>query len=99
MADALIIELDGYGVEDYERVNGHLGIDMQSGTGDWPQGLQTHSAASKDGGFLIYEIWASKADQERFMDERLGRALEEGGVERPSRMEWLGLAAHHNPNA
>lgn len=100
MADALILEFDGVEVEDYKRVNDKLGIDMQSGTGDWPAGLQVHSAATKDGGMVIYEVWASQADQERFMDERLGRALEEGGIEGPpSRMEWLGLQAHHNPTA
>ena len=99
MADALILEFEGLGVEDYERVNDKLGIDMQSGSGDWPAGLQTHSAATKDGGMVIYEVWASQADQERFMEERLGRALEESGIEGPpSRMEWLGLQAHHNPN-
>jgi hypothetical protein len=99
MADVLILEFDGVGAEEYERVNGHLGIDMESGSGDWPAGLQVHSAATKDGGFVVYEVWASRADQERFMEERLGKALQEGGIEGPpSRMEWLGLQAHHNPN-
>ncbi len=98
MADALILEFDGVGIEEYQRVNGKLGIDMQSGEGDWPQGLETHSAGAKDGGFVVYEVWTSKADQERFMEERLGRALQEGGIEGPpSRVEWLELAAHHNP--
>lgn len=98
MADALILEFEGVGIEEYERVNDKLGIDMQSGTGDWPAGMQVHSGARKDGGFVVYEVWASKADQERFMEERLGRALQEGGIEGPpSRMEWLDLAAHHNP--
>jgi len=100
MADALILEFDGVGVEEYKQVNDKLGIDMQSGAGDWPAGLQVHSAATKDSGMVIYEVWASQADQERFMDERLGRALQEGGIEGPpSRMEWLGLQAHHNPTA
>lgn len=98
MADALILEFEGFGLEEYERVNEKLGVDMRSGEGDWPPGLLTHSAASKHGGFLIYEIWASKADQERFMEERLGRAMQAGGVEGPpARTEWLELQAHHNP--
>lgn len=98
MADALILEFDGFGIEEYERVNDRLGIDMETGEGPWPDGLLTHSAASKDGGFVIYEVWASKADQERFMQERLGRAMQEGGVEGPpARTEWLELASHHNP--
>src|SRR3954470_8267368 len=97
MADALILELDGVGAEEYERVNGHLGIDMQSGEGNWPEGLLMHTAATKPGGLVIYEIWASQADQERFMEGRLGRALQEGGIEEPpSRMEWLGHLNHHD---
>ena len=97
MADALILEFDGFGAETYERVNGLLGIDMQSGEGDWPEGLLMHTAATKPGGMVIYEIWASQADQERFMENRLGRALQEGGVEgAPSRMEWLGHLNHHD---
>jgi hypothetical protein len=96
MADALVLEFD----EDralYERVNGLLGIDPASGEGDWPPGLLFHSGAAKPGGFLVFEIWESKADQERFMEERLGRALQEGGVSGPpSRLEWLDLAAYHN---
>ena len=97
MAEALILEFEGYGVDDYERVNGFLGINMQTGEGDWPEGLLTHSAALKPGGFVIYEVWASQADQERFMEGRLGQALQEGGIEGPpARNEWLDLQSHHN---
>ncbi|MGN6215924.1 MAG: hypothetical protein ACTHN7_03060 [Solirubrobacterales bacterium] len=97
MAEALILEFEGYSVDDYERVNGALGIDMQTGEGPWPQGLLLHSASSRPGGFVIYELWASKEDQQRFMDERLGQALQEGGVEGPpARMEWLAVQSHHN---
>jgi hypothetical protein len=97
MADALILEFEGYSVDDYERVNAVLGINMQTGEGSWPDGLLLHSAAIKPGGFVIYEVWASKEDQERFMNERLGQALQEGGIEGPpARNEWLDLQSHHN---
>lgn len=97
MAEALILEFEGFGVDEYERVNAVLGIDMQTGEGPWPEGLLLHSASSKPGGFVIYELWASKEDQERFMDERLGKAMQEGGVEGPpARTEWLDVKAHHN---
>lgn len=97
MAEALILEFEGYGVDEYERVNGILGIDMQTGEGDWPEGLLLHSASIKPGGFLIYELWASQEDQQRFMDERLGKALQEGGIEGPpARSEWLDVQSHHN---
>jgi hypothetical protein len=97
MADALILEFEGYGLDEYKRVNGILGIDMESGEGDWPDGLLLHSASVKGGGFVIYEVWASQADQERFMAERLGQALQGGGIEGPPvRAEWLVLSSHHN---
>jgi hypothetical protein len=96
MADGLILEFDGFGVDTYERVNGALGIDMESGEGDWPEGLVSHIGAASDGGFVIFEVWRSKADQERFMEGRLAAALRAGGVDSPPiRTEWLDLAAHH----
>jgi len=96
MADALILEFDGLDADTYERVNGELGIDMATGEGNWPEGLVTHTGAAKDGGFVVFEIWRSKADEERFMEERLGAALQAGGVDAPpSRVEWLDLAASH----
>jgi hypothetical protein len=97
MAEALILEFDGVGVEEYERVNGELGIDMRSGEGDWPAGLLMHTGAAKPGGFMVFELWASKDEQERFMEGRLATALRQGGIEGPpARVEWLDLVAHHD---
>lgn len=98
MAEGLILEFDGYGREHYDPVNERLGIDPHSGEGDWPSGMLYHAAGAKDGGFVVFEIWDSKASQEKFMNERLGRALQEGGVtDPPSRVEWLEIAAYHSP--
>jgi hypothetical protein len=47
MADGLILEFDGFGVEKYEQVNGLLGIDMHSGEGDWPAGMLATPAGPK----------------------------------------------------
>ncbi len=97
MADALILEFDGFDKDVYERVNEILGLDMDSGEGDWPAGLLVHTAGAKPGGWVVLEVWESRADQERFMTERLGQALAEGGVDTPpSRVEWLDVAAHRN---
>lgn len=96
MAEGLILEFEGVGQEQYAVVNGHLGIDMESGQGDWPAGLLFHAGAIKPGGLVVFEVWESKGDQERFMNERLGQALQEGGIDGPpSRVEWLALAAYH----
>jgi hypothetical protein len=98
MAEGLILEFDGFGVDQYQRVNELLGIDMDSGEGDWPAGLLAHTGGTKDGGLVVFELWSSRADQERFLSERLGPALAQAGVEGPpARMEWIEVAAHHAP--
>ena len=95
MAEALILEFEGVGQADYAAVNAALGIDVQSGQGDWPAGLRYHAGATKDGGLVVFEIWDSREAQEAFMHGRLGAALQQGGITtRPSRAEWLGLVAH-----
>jgi hypothetical protein len=98
MADGLILEFDGFGADTYEQVNGLLGIDMASGEGNWPAGLISHTGGAKDGGWVVFEVWDPRADQERFLQERLGPALAKAGIEGPpARMEWLELSAHRNP--
>ncbi len=98
MAEGLILEFDELGRERYAAVSQRLGIDMAAGTGDWPAGLLFHAGGEKAGGFVVFEVWASRADQDRFMSERLGRALQESGVTSPPvRMEWLDIAAHWSP--
>jgi hypothetical protein len=100
MADGLILEFDGFGVEKYKQVNGLLGIDMESGDGDWPAGMVSHTGGAKDGGWVVFEVWSSRADQERFLTERLGPALAEAGIEGPpARMEWIEIAAHRTPGS
>jgi hypothetical protein len=94
MAEALILEFDGVGREQYDAVNAKLGIDQQTGQGDWPPGLIYHAGGAKAGGWVVFEVWESQEAQGRFMNDRLGRALQEGGITAaPTRVEWLELAA------
>jgi hypothetical protein len=95
MADGLILEFEGFGVEKYKQAKAALGVDFDTGEGA-PEGQTFHCGAAKEGGWVVFEIWRSKADQERFMQERLGKALQESGVtEPPSRMEWLDVASYY----
>jgi hypothetical protein len=76
MPEALILEFAGLGEAEYAAVNKHLGIDMNTGQGDWPAGLISHAAGTADdGSFVVAEIWSSRADQEAFLNSRLGAAL------------------------
>jgi hypothetical protein len=100
MSEGLILEFDGMGREEYDAVNVQLGIDQETGEGEWPAGLIFHAAGSKPGGFVAFEVWESRQAQEQFMNERLGRALQAGGVNNPpTRAEWLDLVAHNSPGA
>lgn len=98
MADLLILTFDGVGLAEYESVNGKLGIDMVTGKGDWPAGLQAHAAGvTDDGRFVVTEVWASRDAQHAFMESRLGAALAAGGITSAPEVTWAPLAAFHTP--
>ena len=98
MPAELILEFEGVTTKEYEDVNKALGIDPKSGSGDWPDGLVTHSAGLNDAGHLVVlEVWDTPEHQARFMEGRLGEALAKGGItEPPSSITWIELVAHHD---
>jgi hypothetical protein len=94
MAEAVLLEFDGVGQDEYDRVNKELGIDMSTGEGDWPTGLQMHTAGiADDGTFVVYEVWESRDAQATFMHDRLGAALAAGGVTAQPSVTWVPLFA------
>jgi hypothetical protein len=100
MAEALILEFTGIGEEEYNAVNAKLGIDMASGTGDWPEGMLSHAAGRTDSDtFAVIEVWSSRDAQAAFMQTRLGDALAAGGVTAPPSVTWVSLVAFHSPDA
>jgi hypothetical protein len=100
MADGFILEFEGFGRGHYDAVNQRLGIDQAGAQGDWPAGLIFHAGGAKPDGFVVFEVWESRQAQERFMNERLGRAIQEAGITAPpSRAEWLELAAYNSPGS
>jgi hypothetical protein len=100
MPEAIILEFDGLDTATYRKVNDALGIDPATGEGDWPAGLLSHTGAEAPGGFVVFEIWDSKESQGRFMDDRLGAALQQAGVSGPpKRAEWLEIAGHNTTEA
>jgi hypothetical protein len=97
MAQGLILEFGSVDRDKYNAVNGRLGIDPDSGQGDWPAGMLFHAGGAKSGGWVVFEVWESKEAQAAFMNGRLGQALQESGItEPPTRVEWLDLAAYHS---
>jgi hypothetical protein len=76
-----------------------LGIDQDTGEGDWPPGLITHLAGiDGDRGYMI-ESWASREAQAEFMQNRLGPAMGEAGVTAVPKVTWATVVAEYHPGA
>jgi hypothetical protein len=61
MAVGLVFRFANTTLDDYKRVNGLLGIDMSSGSGEWPPGILSHAAGrSDDGALIVMEVWESR---------------------------------------
>jgi hypothetical protein len=91
MPEVLVLEfadLDVDPIAMYRAVNDVLGIDSSTGEGKWPTGLLDHTAAVADGRFVVVERWASRADQEAFMTDRLGPAFGQTNTPTPVRVSW-----------
>lgn len=100
MPEALILEFTGLTNADYEAVNANLGIDPDTGKGDWPAGMLSHAGGpGDDGTFVVVEVWSSQADQAAFMDSRLGPALGAASVTAVPAVRWVPLRAYHVPDA
>jgi len=97
MSNALILEFAGTTADDYHAVNAILGIDPETGDGDWPTGLLSHIGAAGDAGnIMVFEVWDSPESQGTFMASRLGPALDKVGLPEPSRVEWLSVLGEHH---
>jgi hypothetical protein len=98
MAYGIVMEFDTtVGKTLYDGVNQKLGLDPATGTGDWPDGLISHAGGTIPGGFVVYEVWDSKAQQEAFMAGRLGAALGEVGVPQPRKVTEVDIVGHFAP--
>ena len=98
MAELLILEVDGVDETDYAKVNAQLGLDPDTGSGDWPAGLITHVASLTDGGkTYVVEVWESQEAQADFMQSRLGAAMAAGGVTATPKATWARVIGHQNP--
>jgi hypothetical protein len=98
MAELLILEFEGVTEADYRSVNAQLGLDPDTGKGDWPAGLVTHLAGlGEDGRAFVVESWTTREAHAEFMDKRLGAAMAEGGVTATPKVTWVTLIGQHHP--
>ncbi len=90
-----LMQLVAYGQADYEAVSSRLNIDPVTRAG-WPAGLLSHAAGpTDDGRWAITEVWESRDAQARFMQERLGPALQASGLTAIPEVTWFDLVAFH----
>ena len=89
MPYALIQDLHGAGLDEYDRVLAEVGDDPSPG-------LILRVAGPTNGGWRTIDVWESRSDFDRFHAERLRPALERSGI------DWFGrwvtvdeLAVHH----
>jgi len=96
MTAELILEFESVTQAEYLAVNKELGLDVESGEGNWPDGMVSHSAGlTDDGRLVVLEIWDTTEHQAKFLEERLGEALAKGGIEGPpSSVTWIELISH-----
>jgi heme-degrading monooxygenase HmoA len=71
MAVAMVMEAPGMTAELYDSVMEHLEWSEQ----DLPDGFISHYAGPTEDGMLVFDIWESQEDFERFLESRLGAAL------------------------
>ena len=97
MAYGITLAFEGVTEDQYWAVNDKLGIN-QDGSGDWPDGLQSHTGGpTENGGWVVNEVWATKASQEAFMGGRLGAALGQVGLPAPSQIIDSELVNYQTP--
>ncbi len=77
MAVIMILEVPGATVEQYEKVNEHLGMESAA---DAPAGLIRHTCAVTDDGLLICDVWESQEALDAFFHAQLGAAIAASGM-------------------
>lgn len=93
MSELLVLEFSAPNVvELYRTVSRLLDVDPSTGAGDWPEPLETHVAGVAGDDLIVVEVWESKEIQAKFMQDRLGPALQQANAPAPSRVEWFSLA-------
>lgn len=85
MAVALLIEFPGVTQQQYDKVQDTLGL---KGPETWPSGMILHVAGPTAKGWQVLDVWESREQFDRFVTERLARAVREAGMPEPRPLEF-----------
>jgi len=78
MAIGLRLKFNGGTVEQYQAINAQMGV-----AEDPPEGLIFHAGGPVEGGWGILDFWESRDHFDRFLEGRLGQAIQELGDQAP----------------
>jgi hypothetical protein len=76
MTVCLVINVPGATLEQYDDIRSQVGQPL----GD---GQISHLAGATSDGICVVDVWESRADFDRFMQEQLGEQLSRAGVSQP----------------
>ena len=71
MAVGIIMEFEGFKPENYDAVAQQINWPQ-----NWPEGLTFHVAGSSEDGMRIVEIWDSREQHDRWMQETIQPAIQ-----------------------
>jgi hypothetical protein len=75
MAVGIRIKIPGVTAEQFDKME-----ESVNARGNHPAGLIFHASGPIDGGWGVIDFWESRADFDRFAEERIGPAMAAGGV-------------------
>jgi hypothetical protein len=88
MAICLVINIPGATLEQYDQVRSAVGDPLG-------EGQLWHVAGATPDGICVVDVWKSRADFDRFMQEKLGEQLARAGVPQPEILEFEVHATEH----
>lgn len=91
MAVGMLMQSAEITEELYDSVMEHLEWDEK----DLPQGFVSHYAGPTSDGWLVFDVWESQEDFERFVQERLGPALAAAYGAQPPSIEPQFIPIHN----
>jgi heme-degrading monooxygenase HmoA len=95
MAVGMLMLGPGLDASFYDSVMEHLEWE----TKPKPQGFVSHYAGPTSDGFMVFDIWDSQADFERFAQERLTSALAAAGGGQPPDVQPQFIPIHNEDHA
>ncbi len=80
MAVGMLLAGEGFTRESYRQLTEAMFGAFPMPEGDAPEGLILHTAGESDQGWYVYDVWESKEQFQRFVDSKIGPAMEASGA-------------------